>query len=152
MKLINLNKKVIFKTIFFVTVFSIVLFTTKHLISSITSTEEVIKEISSKLNSKCPVMINSEIRLDEIDEFAVQNNFGLLYVCTLINEDKDCKEFNALLLDKKTKFAAQKDYDSNPELEYLRENDLTIYYVCYDKNKHNLLGFEITNQKNITRK
>lgn len=152
MKFNDLNKKILFKTIFFVITFSIVFFATKHITSYLTSTEGVLKEVSSKLNSKCPYMINSEIRLDKTNVISFQNNFGLVYVCTLINEDKSYEKSNLLLLDQKTKFVAQKNYDSNPELEYLRENDLTIYYVCYDKNNLNLLGFEINNQKNITKK
>ena len=145
--MVTTNKKLLFKGILFVVIFSIAFFATKYIISYLISAEEVVKEISSKINSKCPLMINSDIRLDKTDVISVQNNFGLVYVCTLINEDEKNEKFNPTLVDKETKLAAKKDYDLNPELEYLRKEDLIIYYVCYDKNKKNLLGFEVYNSK-----
>lgn len=141
------NKKKLVQGVMYIIIFVFVFFATKYMISYRTSTEDVVKEISNKMNKKCPLMLNSDVRLDKVDFISVQERVGLVYVCTLIYEDINTINNNCFLLDKKTKLVAQKDYNSNPEIEYLRENNLIIYYVCYDKNKSNLFGFEITNQK-----
>ncbi len=141
------SKKNLIQGVIFIVVFVVAFFATKYVISCMISAEDVVKEISEKINKKCPLMLNSELRLDNTDFNPFQGKAGLVYVCTLINEDKNSEKINFLSLDKKTKLAAQKEYNSNPELEYLRDNDLIIYYVCYDKNKASLFGYEITNQK-----
>ncbi len=146
------NNKLSIQIIIFIVIFAIAFLGTKYVMSSLTSTENILEEVSKEMNVKCPMMLNPDIRLEYTDVMAVQGKYGLLYVCTLINEDVSDKKFDPELVGKKTKLAAQKDFESNPEMKKARKRDVTIYYVCYDKNKKNLVGFEITGQKNNTNK
>ncbi len=146
------KKKIVVQVAIFVVTFAVAFFGTKYVMSGATSTQSVLEKTSKKMNKKCPMMLTSDIRLDYTDAMAVEGKGGMLYVCTLINEDVKDKNFNADLVAKETKLAAQKDFDSNPDLEKIRKRSVTVYYECKDKNGISLLGFEIYGVKNNAKK
>jgi hypothetical protein len=127
-----------------VVTFAIAFFGTQYVMSSLSSTESILEHASKEINKKCPVMLNSEIRLNSTNVMSVDKKAGLLYVCTLINEDVKDKNFNPEVVERNTKLAAQKDFETNADLEKVREKDVTIYYECKDKNGTSILGFEVT--------
>jgi flagellar basal body-associated protein FliL len=141
------KKKIVIQVAIFVVVFAIAFFGTKYVMSGLTSTESILEATSKEMNQKCPMMLTPEIRLDSTDANIMKGKASMLYVCTLINVDLQDKNFNPDVAEKKTKLAAQKDYESNPYMEKARERNVIIYYVCYDKRKTDILGFEITETK-----
>lgn len=146
------NKKLAVQIVIFLVVFAVAFLGTKYVMSSLTSTESIVEATSMKLNKKCPMMLSRDLRLDSTDAMAVEGKAGLLYICTLINEDVNTENYNSELIAKEIELAAQKDFESNPDMEKARERDATIYYVCKDKNGNSVLGFEINSQKNNPKK
>jgi len=146
------NKKLIIQLIIFVVAFAIAFFGTKYVMAKFTSTKSIVEKTSEKLNKKCPLLLAPNIRLDHTDANSVKGQPGLVFVCTLTNEEVKAENFNPSLVEQNTKAVAQKDYDTNPVLEKAKERDVTIYYVCKDKNGVSLLGFEIPGQNNNPKK
>jgi hypothetical protein len=91
---------------------------------------------SSEVNKLCPVMVDSETRLDNtvaLPENVFQYNY------TLINMAKD--DIDVEQLKTTVEPAIINNVKTNPDVKTFRDNNITMAYYYYDKN--NLFLFKI---------
>jgi hypothetical protein len=94
--------------------------------------------IASEINKSCPIMVDSETRLDNL--IALPENI-LAYNYTLINLVKD--SLNPLEIEKAVKPMMAKTIKTHPDMEYQRKNKTTLSYNYRDMNGEHVLQFSI---------
>jgi len=139
----NTKKNRIFAAVLFIVVFAIAFFGTKYLFSG-NSNQAELKKIATEVNKSCPMVINSETRLDStsvVDKSVIQYNYSLLKIAdgdTIINFP---------ILKKTLKEQSQNNFDTNPQMEYFREKKITLRYHYKDMNGKYLFDFAIDPKK-----
>jgi len=96
--------------------------------NSTSTFDKILMEIASDLNRTCPVMIDSETRLD--NAIALPNKI-FQYNYTLVNWDKehlDTVELKEYLVPYITNFTK-----SSPDMKSFRDNNVTTKYCYRDK-------------------
>jgi len=109
--------------------FTLAYFGVQKLFFNSSDFEEIMIEAAAELNESCPIMVDSETRLDNaevIDNDIFRYNYTLL---TSVRSQMDVKGtsnyLEPLLIDQ---------VKSNAALQIYRENRITMAYYYYDKN------------------
>ncbi|SHF84608.1 zinc ribbon domain-containing protein [Dysgonomonas macrotermitis] len=117
-----------FMSILGVVIGLLIMFAGQHFLFRTPSIDKIMMETASELNKSCPVMIDSETRLDNTS--ALPNN-TFQYNYTLINWEKDSLDVAAL-----------EDYlepnlinnaKTNPQMKSLRDNNVILNYSYRDR-------------------
>lgn len=122
--------------------YSIILLFFLLLISSCENEGEVFNELKqtvAELNKKCPQMIDSETRLDNL---VVMEPNKLIYNYSLIHllaTNVDTAQFKLALWP-----GILSTIKISPEMKKLRDNNTLIEYAYFDMNKNHIYTFKIT--------
>ena len=103
------------------------------------SFDKVMMKMASEINESCPIMVDSETRLD--NAIALPSNV-FQYNYTLINTEKESVDISALkdyLEPNITNFVR-----TNPDMKLQRDNRVTINYYYKDKHGNYLLTISVT--------
>jgi len=133
------NKKLITQIIIFIVFFSIAFFGTRMLFS-VNSVDTELKKVAEEINEKCPVLIDSDTRLDSVAAFEgkiIQYNY------TLLPFDKSDKSLEIEAMKSKVKIQSQENYDASVEMADFRTKEVKMKYSYYDKNGKFLFDFEV---------
>ena len=125
--------------IFGVVAFFVTYFLVQQFIFKVPSLDKVMMKIASEINETCPIMIDSETRLDNTI-FLPSNVFQYNY--TLINMDKETVDIDMLktyLEPNITNFVR-----TNPDMKFQRDNKVTINYYYKDKDGNYLFTISVT--------
>jgi len=109
------------------------IFISQYLPKKLSSFEKEMVQVASEINSACPIMIDSETRLDNtiaIPPKTFQYNY------TLINIEKD--EIETSELKKYMEPVLINLVKTNPDMEYQRSNKVTVNYYYKDKDGNHL--------------
>ncbi len=107
--------------------------------SLISATKNPMQLIANELNKNCPMMVDEETRLDKV---SLPSKTVFQYNYTLINYDKsqidttklkDALEQNIIQITK-----------TNPQMQYQRDNNVTMNYFYNDKNGDYLMTIIIS--------
>jgi mannitol-specific phosphotransferase system IIBC component len=102
------------------------------------SYDEAIKKAATEINKTCPLMVDTETRLDSVEAFGrtLQYNYTLVNMEKVSVDTTDLKNFlePTILNNIKT----------SPELKYYRDCNATLAYLYLDKNKQRMLKISIT--------
>ena len=127
----------------FVVVFLAAFFTTRHLTNSFFSkakndlvTDEMKNQVA-EMNQQLPQIIEEGVRLDSV---ALKGEKTMGYYVTLFNFDSEGVEFDTPA----AKEAILQNLRSNREkMRFFIDNDITLLYYYYDKNKKVVTQIEI---------
>ena len=134
------NKKIVVQVIIFVATFSVAFFVTKVVLGKMNSQNGELVETAEQLDKKCPLMIDSETRLDSVK--SVDGNFNYFY--TLVNVDKmDNMEDSKAFLTKN----AQTNLDTASTMKIYRENNVNLGYFYKNRRGQKLFEFTIKPKK-----
>lgn len=123
----------------FAVTFAIAFFGTKYLFSG-NSDDAKLKEIAAQINKSCPVVVDSETRLDNTEAF---DGAKIQYNYTLLNVTKGDSTVNISDTKKFIEGQSQQNLDTNPQMHAFREMDITMKYHYKDKNGQFLFDFTI---------
>lgn len=107
-----------------------------------TSIEKELREAANELNKNCPVMIDSETRLDNtmvIDAKTFQYNYTLVGMEIATIDTVDFNNYMEPSIVLQTK--------SNPQLEFVRKGKVTLNYLYKDKNGAYISMIRVTPDK-----
>lgn len=99
-------------------------------------------EVANEVNKSCPITVDAETQLDNV---IVLPNRTFQYNYTLVNLDKN--SIDTELLEEFEEYL-QSDIlntlKTNPDVEFFRENDVTISYNYKDRNNVHILKLVFT--------
>lgn len=103
------------------------------------SYDKVMMEVASELNKSCPIMVDSETRLD--NTIALPDNV-FQYFYTLVNMTKETTDFEFM----KTQLEPTiiNFVKTNPEMKFQRDHKTTVKYSYKDKNGIFLFTISVT--------
>ena len=136
------QKKKILTSVVTVITFFISYYAVQQIFFTPPSYDKMMMEVASELNKTCPMMIDSETRLDNaisIPENVFQYNY------TLINMDKESVDVNEMK--KYLEPTIINNVKTNPQMKIQRDNKTTINYYYKDKNGQHLLTISVTPDK-----
>ncbi|MDR0755273.1 MAG: zinc ribbon domain-containing protein [Prevotellaceae bacterium] len=135
-KIFNKNKK---NGITFVIAFFSIYFIVKLLFFNAPSINRELLQIADEMNKMCPVMINRDTRLDNT---IVKPDNVFQYNYTLVNMSKD----NVDTAELKSIFEPNivNSLKGSPEMQYQRNNNVTLNYSYKDKNGYQLFILSIS--------
>ena len=134
---------VIVGVVSFVVLFLAAFFTTRYLTSSFFSkakndlvTDEMKNQVA-EMNQQLPQIIEEGVRLDSV---ALKGEKTMGYYVTLFNFDSEGVEFDASAA---KEAIVQKLKSNRGKMRFFIDNDITLYYYYYDKNKKVVTEIEI---------
>lgn len=136
-------KRKIYQGVIFAVTFVVAFFGTQYLLKEFKGNDKVLKDMAARLNSKCPVMIDSITRLDSVS-LPNGNTFQYNYTLSIAKEDS---LYNGNATKQLIKSNAQENLNSNPEMNYMRDNFVSLKYIYKDKNDKQLFDFTIQSEK-----
>ncbi|MDP4202258.1 MAG: hypothetical protein Q8861_06160 [Bacteroidota bacterium] len=96
--------------------------------SSNTTLDKAMMEYAGEINKSCPVMIDSETRLDNV--MAFPDNI-CQYTYTLVNMEKNTVD--TLQLKNSVEPNIVNFVRTNPQMKYIRDKSVTVNYYYKDK-------------------
>lgn len=131
----------------FITLFLAFMFIIRVDAQSLTFTDA--KEVAGMLTEMCPIMIDKDTRFDRCDaltdEFGtIIMQFGYTLVNTL-NSDYSYEQISTIKRVQESKLA--KSLRTNETMRVIRENNITVSYIYYDKNHIIFMIIKITPEK-----
>lgn len=126
----------------FVVVFCIAFFGTQYFFKKDIGVE--LQKVSTELNAKCPMQVDSETRLDGT-QFSKPKTIQYNY--TILRLDAQNPTIDLTPIEKAMRENAQKNLDSSDQMKLFRENDVTMKYNYKDKNGNLLFEFTINPTK-----
>lgn len=136
------NKSVIQIIIFAVT-FVIAFFGTKYVMSGFSSKNVQLEKMAAEMNKDCPKQMDAETRLDSANVF--DNTFQ--YNFSLVNFSKEDPSVDIESVKNFVETNAQHNLDSNTQMKYFREKDVTVKYNYKDKKGEHVFDFSIKSKK-----
>ena len=113
--------------------------------TEIQSCYEMLVETANEINKSCPMMLDSYTRLD--NAISLPPNI-IQYNYTLINcEKEDFEDSDLLELKREIEPIMVNNVRTNPDLQYLRDNDVIFNYYYRDLNGVFLLNISIPPEK-----
>ena len=106
--------------------------------------DKAMMKVASKLNKTCPIMVDSETRLD--NTVSLPNNI-FQYNYTLVNAEK-----GSIDVDQVRDFIEPNvinNIKTKPEMKFYKDNEVTMQYHYKDKNGVTLLMITVTSDKYI---
>jgi hypothetical protein len=136
-------KRKIYQGVIFSVTFIVAYFATQFLLKEFKGNNHVLKDMANELNKKCPIMVDNVTRLDSAS-IPNDNTFQYNYTLSISKEDsiykgESIKQF--------IKSNAQKNLNKNPEMNYMRDNLVSLKYTYKDKNGKQLFDFNIKLEK-----
>lgn len=122
-----------------VLVFFIVSMTIQQLFLETPAYDKVIMHTASELNKTCPIMVDSETRLD--NALALPNKI-FQYNYTLVNLDR--LDIDTIEVKKNLEPSVTNHIRTNPDMKYYRDNKITMRYYYKDKNGNYVFSFSVT--------
>ena len=95
-------------------------------------------KMTNEINKKCPLMMDSEIRLDNAGAYRK----NIYYYCTFIN--CSISEVDVKYLIYKLKPALLNDIKTKPDMKFLRDHKVNIIYNYRDKSGIHIVSFKFT--------
>ena len=95
--------------------------------------------IANEMNKSCPMMVDEETRLDKV---TLQSKTVFQYNYTLINYEKT--EIDTVKIKSNLEQNIIQLIKTNPQMEYQRQNKVTMNYIYNDKNGDYLMSIIIT--------
>jgi len=138
----NISAKKFLGFVFGIIAFGLCYFAVQQLFFKAPQVDKEIMKIANEINKTCPIMIDSETRLD--NAISLPGN-KLQYFYTLINYGKasiDTLEMRNRLEPIITNFVK-----TNPQMKFLRDHETTINYYYKDKEGLFLLLISVTPEK-----
>lgn len=111
----------------------------QHFFFSAPVFDKAMLEVASELNASCPMMVDSETRLDNV---MAAPDTGFQYFYTLVNMEKasiDLEGARSFLTPQ-----IVNNIKTNPEMEFLRKHETTFKYTYKDKDGNWLLTIVVT--------
>lgn len=106
------------------------------------SFDQAMMQVASELNRSCPIMVDSETRLD--NAIALPDN-KFQYNYTLINYTID--EIDIQQLRDNIEPGIINNVKTNPDLKTFREHAVSMVYAYKDKNSEHLLKIEVNSDQ-----
>lgn len=122
--------------------FALSYFLVQELFFKMPSLDKAMMEVASEINKTCPIMVDSETRLDNAISLP-KNIFQYNY--TLVNMEKastDTVEMRAFLEPTIVNFVK-----TNPQMKFQRDQETTINYYYKDKEGNFLITISVTPEK-----
>lgn len=126
-----MKKKLSLITILSIVVGLLVAFSIQHYVLpnlDAPSIDSQLMSFASEINKNCPFMVDSETRLDNT---VAGNGKSIIYNYTLVNYSKE--QVNLNLLNSNLKPKILNVIKTNPDMQYLRDNDISFEYYYKDK-------------------
>ena len=95
--------------------------------------------IANEMNKSCPMMVDEETRLDKV---TLPSKTVFQYNYTLINYEKT--EIDTVKIKSSLEQNIIRLTKTNPQMQYQRENNVTMNYIYNDKNGDYLMSIIIT--------
>ena len=95
--------------------------------------------IANEMNKSCPMMVDEETRLDKV---TLPSKTVFQYNYTLINYEKT--EIDTVKIKSNLEQNIIRLTKTNPQMQYQRENNVTMNYIYNDKNGDYLMSIIIT--------
>ena len=95
--------------------------------------------IANEMNKSCPMMVDEETRLDKV---TLPSKTVFQYNYTLINYEKT--EIDTVKIKSNLEQNIIQLIKTNPQMEYQRQNNVTMNYIYNDKNGDYLMSIIIT--------
>ena len=136
------GKKKILSLIVGIITFGITYFAVQHFIFKTPSFDKQMMEVASLINESCPMMVDSETRLDNaisLPENIFQYNYTLVNLEKANVNTEDMRDFLEPTIINSVK--------TTPQMEIQRKNKTTINYHYKDKNGVFLLLISVTPDK-----
>lgn len=122
-----------------VLVFFIVAMIVQQLFLETSVYDKAIMQAASELNKTCPVMIDSETRLD--NAIALPNKI-FQYNYTLVNLDR--LDIDTIEVKKNLEPSVTNHIRTNPDMKYYRDNKITMRYYYKDKDGNYAFSISVT--------
>jgi len=130
----SFKSKKIFGTIVGVIAFGLTYFAVQQLFFQPPTFDEQMVKVASELNKTCPMMVDSETRLDNaisLPENVFQYNYTLINLTKTQVDTTDLKAYlEPVILN---------NIRTNPDLKMFRDNKVTMAYQYFDKNSEHLV-------------
>ena len=110
----------------------------KYIVFAPQQFEAVLNKTAQKVNEKCPMMVDSETRLDNA---VILPEKIIMYNYTLVNVSKASFSINAAKQYMTTRLV--NNVKTNPDLKVFRDNKVSMHYSYKDKNGTHLFNIEI---------
>lgn len=104
--------------------------------------DKTMMEVASEINKTCPIMVDSETRLD--NTFSLPNN-TFQYNYTLVNIDKE--SIDTVEMRNYLEPTITNSVKTNPQLKFHRDHEMTINYSYKDKTGSFLIVISVTPEK-----
>ena len=115
--------------VFGIVIFGVTQFFDKQEFLKPQSFDNVMMQVASEINKSCPIMVDSETRLDNV--IALPDNV-FQYNYTLINYSKEDVNVNDII--KNIEPGIINNVRTNPDMQIYRDNKTTMNYFYKDKN------------------
>jgi hypothetical protein len=136
-------KRKIYQGVIFGVAFIVAYVGTQFLLKEFKGNDHVLKDMANELNKKCPIMVDNVTRLDSA---SIPNDSTFQYNYTL-SISKEDSIYKGESIKQFIKSNAQKNLDENPEMNYMRDNLVSLKYTYKDKNGKQLFDFNIKLEK-----
>lgn len=123
----------------FVVTFAVAFFVARYFFSG-NSVDTEIEKMAETLNKNCPVQIDPDTRLDQIEALG---NKTVGYHYTLVNIAKEDTTVNFTEAKAFVMQRSQQNIDEGPLMKDFREKDITQKYMYKDKNGQPVFDFII---------
>jgi len=136
------NKNKIVGIIVGVIAFSLAYYGAQQFFFKSASLDKDMMSVASEINKTCPIMVDSETRLDNsvaLPDKVFQYNY------TLVNVDKS--HADTLSMKNYLEPIITNQVKSNPQMQYQRDHKWTLNYLYKDKNGLYLLAVRVTPDK-----
>ena len=134
------NKKIVVQVLIFVATFSVAFFVTKVVLNKMNSFDDELVETAQQLNKKCPVMVDTETRLDSVK--AEERKFSYFYTLVNIDATENMNDAKMYLIKN-----AQFNLDTTSTMKLYRENNIDLQYSYSNKKGKRLFEFTIKPKK-----
>ncbi|WP_424962200.1 hypothetical protein [Ekhidna sp.] len=134
-----MNKKNIVGIVFGTIIAGIVGIYVQDLFGGQQSFDKVMMQMASELNKTCPIMVDSETRLENsvtLPDNKFQYNYSLVNYTI---EELDLEQLRSNI-----EPGIITNIRTNPDLKFFRENQITMIYSYKDKNEVHLFKIEVT--------
>jgi hypothetical protein len=133
------QKKKMLGMVFGIIAFGIASFAVQTLFFKAPTFDKAMMKAASELNKTCPIMVDSDTRLD--NAVAMPNN-TFQYNYTLVNLEKG--EVNIDTVRKYIEPSIVNNVRTNPQLKSFRDNKVTMNYNYRDKNGEFVMEMKVT--------
>jgi len=134
----EIKKKNWLSTIVGVAAFLLAYWAVQHFFFGAPTLDTQLNAVASELNKSCPMMIDKETRFDNA---VAMPGKVFQYNYTLVNMQKGAVD--TVAIKNYIRPIATSNAKTNPEMKYMRENNIILVYYYKDKNSDYLFSFAV---------